>query len=303
MEQVTIWYITDNNKGERVRDAIDSLGLSVRLIKGFDPANINIVDNEINFFIFDLYDTGITEIFNGIKNDQRLFGSIKFVLLSKKEIKHASGISVNMLRLELISRPVNIREFLLLIEKSILVERYREIMKYISRESKQRIETYEGLMDINRKKSIFSSEKELETFEKIISYEKNLLKEQAKLNKAIRDFTLLRQSELFDMRSRIDAEEMLSDLRRKELLDAWNTIEAQESVLNFSAKELDVAHKIINASENVQELSRKEAIDLHRELKRYSDLNKKLYNEINELQKEKERLLAENDALRKKSEK
>ena len=103
---------------------------------------------------------------------------------------------MNLMHVEFISRPVSDREFLLLLEKTILVERYREIMKYISEEAESRIEAFENLMDIKRK-DIFASEEEKEGFKNILNYEKNLIKKQSDLNKAIREYTQKRQKEIF----------------------------------------------------------------------------------------------------------
>jgi len=213
-------------------------------------------------------------------------------MIKKNQIKEITNLSYNLMHLELLNRPVNRREFMLLLEKTIIVERYREIMRFISREAETRIEAYEGLMDINRK-NVFESDKEKAAFEKILNYEKNLMKEQSNLSTAIRDFTLLRQMDMFNMQDRIKAEEMLSDLRRKELMDAHKVIHAQESVIDYGAKELYDAQKIITAREQVEELSRSEIIELHKEISRLKDHNRQLSEEI-------KRLVSENKELRAK---
>ena len=282
MEQVTIWYLHDSDKSKGIIDAIKNMGLMVNSIEGYDLHGANIVEHEINLVIIDIYKDSPEKILKAMSSDLRVHSYLKFVLMPRKEIKTASKISYNLLHVEFISRPVFIREFLLLLEKSVIVERYREIMKFISKEAETRIETYEGLMDINRK-NIFESEKEKQAFEKILIYEKNLMREQARLNRAIKDFTLMRQSEFFDMKNRIKAEEMLADLRRKELIDAKDVIVAQESVIDFSAIELKDAHEILHAAENAAELARMEAIDLHKKLEKEKLLNEKLKHENKDL--------------------
>ena len=290
MEKVTIWYLTDNEQGRKVAGAIRDMRLTINIIEGHDLKDANIVHEEINIFIIDITGEEPGKLLEYCSTEQRIQGFLKFMVVNKKEIKSMSTASFNIYHLEFIGRPVSINEFLLLLEKSIIVERYREIMRTISRESGGRIEAYEGLMDINRK-NIFESEKEKEAFENILNYEKNLLKEQTQLNKAIKDFTLMRHEELFDLKRRIHAEEMLSDLRRKELIDANNVINAQENVIDYSAKTIEETRDIFNATERVAELSRIEAIDLHEELMKEKSLNAMLSEEI-------ERLLQELSALR-----
>ncbi|HOO73026.1 MAG TPA: hypothetical protein PK926_14810 [Spirochaetota bacterium] len=292
MDQVTIWYFRDNNESDKLVEAVKGIGLSVSLISGYDVGNANINDHEINIVIIDIIDEAPGTILEKVSHDARIQSCLKFMFLPKKDIIAASKLSYNLIHVEFISRPVNPREFLLLLEKSVIVERYREIMKFISKEAETRIETYEGLMDINRK-NIFESEKEKEAFEKILHYEKNLMREQSRLNRAIKDFTLLRQSEYFDMKSRIKAEEMLADLRRKELLDARDIIDAQESVLDYSANELKGAQEIINAVECAAELGRQEALQLHSGLKDQIEINNRLCIENKKLRDEVSRLREE----------
>ncbi len=293
MEQVTIWYLTDNERSIKFINAITGLGLSLTLIPGYKLTRANIIEDDINIYIYDITETDPKTVVTEIGKDKRLQSALKFVMIKKSQIKGIARLNFNLLHVEFLNRPVDKREMLLLLEKSIIVERYREIMKLISKEAESRIEAYEGLMNINRK-DIFESEYEKNAFEKILAYEKNLMKEQTNLSNAIRDFTLLRQMDLFDMRDRIKAEEMLGDLRRRELMDAKEVIHAQESVLDFSARELDDAKKIIDAREKVEELSRSEIIDLHNELDRQKNLNRKLSGEV-------EQLLAEVNNLRGKT--
>jgi len=282
MEKLTIWYLKDNDAGTDIVDAITGLGLKVNIASGYKLTHANIVEEQINIFIYDILAADPKLVVKEIMKDERLVSFLKFMIVKKNQVKEISKLNYNMLHLEFLNRPVDKREFLLLLEKSIIVERYREIMKFISKEAESRIEAYEGLMDINRK-NVFESEKEKEAFEKILDFEKNLIQQQTNLSTAIRDFTLLRQMNLYDMRDRIKAEEMLAELRRKELMDAKDVIKAQESVIDYAAKEVDTAKKIIDAREKVEELSRSELMELHKEIARQKILNKQLAEQVDRL--------------------
>ncbi len=292
MEQVSVWYLTDNEHGEKLSESIRGLGLTVNLLRAVNFDDANVIEDEINIFIIDLQNINPENLMTEMLKWHKLTGFLKFVLFAKKDINNILKMSVNLFHLEYVARPVDKREFLLLLEKSIIVERYRELMKYISQEAEARIETYEGLMDINRK-NIFSTDTEKKAFEKILHYEKGLMREQRKLNDAIKEFSVMRQKDLTDMKKRIHAEEMLADLRRKEMLEAREVIEAQESVIDFSSVKLEEAKQILSASEQVAELSRKEAIELHKQLEHEKVVNQNLAEEI-------ERLLLEVDELKKK---
>jgi len=284
MERADIWYCTDNDKGKEIYETLKLLGLNIVLVEDKNFSSCNVLPSQINIFIIDLVTVEFSEILSMLRKDERLHKFIKYLILFKKQIRKASQLSIDVMHLEILSRPIKKREFSLLLEKSIIVERYKEMLNLYSLEATERIEAYTNLLDINRKESFFD-EKEKNIFSKIINFEKHILKEQKELNVAIANYTRLRQKELFDLKKRIDAEEMLSELRRKELMDAKSVIEAQSAVIEYSSKELQSAEEIIHATEAVQELSRLEAIKLHEELEKEKKKNEVLQKKIDMLEK------------------
>ena len=284
MERADIWYCTDNDKGKEIYETLKLLGLNIVLVEDKNFSSCNILPSQINIFIIDLITVEFSEILSMLRKDERLHKFIKYLILFKKQIRKASQLSIDVMHLEILSRPIKKREFSLLLEKSIVVERYKEMLNLFSLEATERIEEYTNLLDINRKESFFD-EKEKNIFSKIINFEKHILKEQKELNAAIGNFTRLRQKELFDLKKRIDAEEMLSELRRQELMDAKNVIAAQSAVIDYSSKELQNAEEIIHATEAVQELSRLEAIKLHEQLEKEKQKNEELQKKIEMLEK------------------
>ncbi len=284
MERTDIWYCTDNDKGKEIYETLKLLGLNIVLVEDKNFSSCNVLPSQINIFIIDLVTVEFSEILSMLRKDERLHKFIKYLILFKKQIRKASQLSIDVMHLEILSRPIKKREFSLLLEKSIIVERYKEMLNLYSLEATERIEAYTNLLDINRKESFFD-EKEKNIFSKIINFEKHILNEQKELNVAIANYTRLRQKELFDLKKRIDAEEMLSELRRKELMDAKSVIEAQSAVIEYSSKELQSAEEIIHATEAVQELSRLEAIKLHEELEKEKKKNEVLQKKIDMLEK------------------
>ena len=284
MERADIWYCTDNDKGKEIYETLKLLGLNIVLVEDKNFSSCNILPSQINIFIIDLITVEFSEILSMLRKDERLHKFIKYLILFKKQIRKASQLSIDVMHLEILSRPIKKREFSLLLEKSIVVERYKEMLNLFSLEATERIEEYTNLLDINRKESFFD-EKEKNIFSKIINFEKHILEEQKELNAAIANFTRLRQQELFDLKKRIDAEEMLSELRRQELMDAKNVIAAQSAVIDYSSKELQNAEEIIHATEAVQELSRLEAIKLHEQLEKEKQKNEELQKKIDMLVK------------------
>lgn len=285
MEQVTIWIFHDNDHGKKLAATIKKLGLNVIDIQGYETRELNIHDEDLNIFILDINNIPAVDLVKKIEKELKFEGSLKFMLLTRNEISRVSNLSFNILHFEFISKPVYLREFLLLLEKSIIAERYREVIRLSARDALSRIEAFEGLMDINRK-NVFESQSEKEAFEKILHFEKGLLKKQFTLNKAIREFSKLRQASLYDLKKRLEAEESLDKLRKDELMHAKSVINAQESLIDFSSMRLEETKEILDASQSVAELSRTEAIKLHEELNREKELNLTLMEEIEKLKKE-----------------
>jgi hypothetical protein len=255
MEQVTIWYLTDNDAGGEIALSIRELGLRLSLIIDDDFRNANIAPEAKNIFIIDLMNRDLSEIISMVGGDRRIQGFLKFVILYKRQIKRATKMSVNLLHIEYISRPLNKNEFILLLEKSIIVERYREIMSAISREAENRIEAYENLMNITRKE-IFESERGKGDFVKILEFERNLKEEQERLNSAIDRFTLLRQKEMFHLKSGVHVEEMLSDLRKNELHDEEENIDVRGDIDYSTGELIDPGERIGSNRDEVIELDR-----------------------------------------------
>jgi len=285
MENVVIWYLVDNEKGNVMAKAISSVGLPVNILSDFSFEKLNIDENMINIFIFDFVNIEFDEIATKLSQNNKLTMAQKFIVLEKSKIKEISKQSVNIFHIEYISRPLIKNEFLLLLEKTIIVERYREIMKYISKEADLRIGLFEEIMDINRKNTL-EVDNTKKVFSNIVEYEKNLMKEQNKVSKAIEKFTMLRQKELFEYKSRIDADEILSELQRQEMINAKKTIDAQESIISYSGKELKDTKNILEASEVVRELSRSEAMILHKEMKKLKEQNSFFLEKIDQLAEE-----------------
>jgi hypothetical protein len=174
MKDVRIWCLTDNDDGKKLANTIRELGLTVGLLreKNFKAAGIRYGD--INVFIIDLLKKELADIAKLIRSNEQMSEGLKFVFLPKRDIKKAVNVTMSLMHIEFISRPVNQREFVLLLEKSVVVERYREMLKIVSSDAESRINTFQSLMDIGRK-DIFESEKEKEAFEKILEYEKHLM--------------------------------------------------------------------------------------------------------------------------------
>jgi vacuolar-type H+-ATPase subunit I/STV1 len=287
MSDTEIIYISQQNEENKIVS---------NLIKyGFSPRWVNYKDIEkLNFphpcaIIIDIDSNNLSSAIEKLSSLKGFDEAIKLILVDNPDIPTLDWQVKNY---DFIIRPVDSINLSLLIEKTVLVDRYRNMMGLLAKESESRIGILEHLINLKGSaESDFSTERDL--FLKVLDLEKKLLQEQLSLNESIRNIALFRKNEYISMKDRIKAEELLADLRRKELIDTRSTISAQENLIDFSSKELHEAKKIIDARESVEELGRLEAIQLHEEIKA-------LKKNIVELEKEIAKLKKENEELKRK---
>jgi len=284
MDAIDIWYLTDNDEGKGIAQTLSAMGFSTHFVSGTFPSIAAFDEKGVNLFIIDFSLSSCDQILDLIRKEERIRSFQKIVILPLDSVEKAASEVRDILHIDFVSRPYNKRELLLLLEKSAVVEKYREIMKSISHDAEGRIEAFESLMHIHQG-NLLESDGEKAIFDKIVIFERRLLDEQKKLNDAIREFASHRQKELFEIKNRLQAEELLDSLRRNEMLDAHDTIKAQQAVLDFSAREISETNRILQAAVITHELSREEALVLHDELEKTRKKVQQLEQENAELKK------------------
>lgn len=285
MNKIEILYFTDNKDGEGLAARVGQMGVSVTVYDFGDVEKICEDKTGYCVLIFDLIKKKPEELIKYLSEIKSVQNIIKLIITENKDIEGVFFNAVHLLNLEFIIKPVDERSFLLLLEKTLLVEKYRHLMKFISDESESRIDVLECMLNIKRK-DMYDEGTEKEIFIKILDFEKKLMEEHLNLNESIRNIALYRNSEFIALKDRVKAEEMLNELRREELINANRIIEAQESLIEYSSRELIETKKIMNAKDNVEELSRAEAMGLHTELKRLKDEKRVLEGKIDTLMNE-----------------
>lgn len=306
MNSVDIFFITDNNEAAAVADRLRELGLTVFEHSFKDIPLIDLDPDKISLLVIDCEKQTVEDIITALRVNANIHSTVTYVVLQPSLMGHALSLVGNLMHTEFVEKPYNRREFILLIEKTIVVEKYREIMKQLSSEYEERIEKYEHLFHIN-KNNLFDSENHDETLKRILNFEKNLIERQNELNDRIKEFSCFRQHELLESKDLIFANTMLEKLRERELRDAQETITAQEKVIEFSTNllddqkkindaqkkvldysstELKDQQKIVEAQELVVELSRDEAIRLHHRINALHDEKNELVEENQRLKKE-----------------
>ena len=167
VENIKVWYLTDNESGRKTASAIEDMGLAVNLL---DTLSLNPISHEdINIFIFDMAESEPQDIIDYCASEQNIWGFAKFVIVNKKNLKTTLSTSFNIDHLEFLTRPVNIDEFLLLLEKTILLEYCR---KNISATELGALSLLEGFLSINRK-DVFDYKNKVDIFAYLRAFHKD----------------------------------------------------------------------------------------------------------------------------------
>lgn len=285
MNEFEIFFFTDNSHGEALAAGVVQKGLSVRICNFKDIGKISWNNDQCSIFIFDIEGIRLVDLIKQLSVKNVSENIIKLIITENREMDSVFFNSVRPLRVEFILKPVDETGFITLLEKILLVEKYKKTMKHISDESDFRIQILDYIVH-PKKNEILDEFTERENFIRILDFEKKLIEEHHNLNETIRNIVLSRNNEYYSLKDRIKAEEMLDVLRREELINANRIIEVQGYLIEYSSRELMETQRIMGAMKNVEELSRTEAIDLHKELDRLKDEKEVLENRINSLKSE-----------------
>ena len=179
-----VWYLSNNETGKKLFSQIENLRIQADYFDISEISNIAPSQEHTNVFILDFVDLQTDFILDIVTKDERFKNSFKLCLLSKKQIGEFNSMSYNSFKLELLQRPVDPETFLLLLEKSLLVELYRSVLHSDPlRDSK--VYSFEGIMEINRKQP-FKANFENLGFNSILDFQNRVQQEQAQLKKKIK---------------------------------------------------------------------------------------------------------------------
>ena len=85
MEQVVVWLLSDNDESNKIADSVNNLNITLNKINGFDLSKTNIIDNDINIFLFNITKMNPSKLLDKISKEDKVKGFLKFIFFSKKE--------------------------------------------------------------------------------------------------------------------------------------------------------------------------------------------------------------------------
>lgn len=253
MENLRILIITDNTEGKRIARELKELETKVIETKINKILLAKKKEEETVLLIINLDEFSIEKIISELKKQQIPDNWLKFIFLKSKILKDVSHGEFNIYHLEFLQRPVRFSEFLLLVEKSILTEKFKLMLKEVSVELKDKGEAMENLYHVMRKKLFDKNANSADIFDKIIKMQKKLDDKTYKMQKSIQKFSMHRQKNLIVENSEQPENILESILPHKSPKNKEVLKDLHDSNINMEEALIDAQNRIIELEKELGE--------------------------------------------------
>jgi hypothetical protein len=189
MNNISIFIVTDNDEGKLIFHELKFLETDISMAPLKKMVSNKGNQSEIGILIIHLEDTPLATILQSFQKQNVPEKWLKFVFLKHRNLKGLKLDNFHFFHLEFLQRPVRINEFLLLVEKSILTEKYKLLLKETPVWLQEKGESLENIYDTLRKKLIDEDSSSSKVFAKIINLQQKLDEETDKYQKAIEKFS------------------------------------------------------------------------------------------------------------------
>ena len=257
MKKCNIWYISENDD----LPAITNPGFIETEIKklGLNDSNkINISGEDCNIFLicgnFSLSDEIIQN-----KKTAAVF------LTKDNQLTKSKNRKIHM-----IESPLRKNEIQYILEVTIQWQYYKMTAEEISESCLSNVGFFEGVFNLARNEYA-ETKKESEAYKQLLNYENQLKGYQDNIQTAFEKILGFKDSELIQLKERLNASEKLDNFREQELLEALKEKNATEQALEYSRIEEMNMDKMIHAQNNLFDYTARQIKDLMEENKRLKD--------------------------------
>lgn len=198
MEGIKVFIVTDNNEGKKISKGFAELGTQVEEFSNLK--RISKIDTEKYYVALLIVHLNDIDLHKSIQSLQKISdGSkiLKFVFLRRDLMRQIDSESFNILHLEFLLRPVRLAEFFLLMEKAIMAERFKVMLRESSINLKEQGEGFEYLFEVFRKKLFEEKTSSGEVFDKILRLQEKMDAETDRMQRAVEKFSKIKQKNLY----------------------------------------------------------------------------------------------------------
>lgn len=263
MKNIHILIVSDNKEGTQIARELKELEIFVSTLKLNKIYLLDMSKAKIVILIINLDNISLDKILAELEKQKIPGNWLKFIFLKNKFLKDIRYENFNIFHLEFLQRPVRIAEFLLLMEKTILTEKFKLMLREVSVELKEKSESMENLYNVMRKKLFNDNSSSIEVFSKIIKMQKRLDDETLKMQNSIKKFSSFRQKNLYFE----DTDQSESIFESLIPAKPQKNQEISENIKNLQETNIGLEKDLIAAGNRILELEKELGIKAIKQIK------------------------------------
>ncbi|MCB1138334.1 MAG: hypothetical protein KDK23_06230 [Leptospiraceae bacterium] len=272
MYTVKIWHISSGRRFPFDFQSVGRFQVELEELPPDEMPTINPDPQLIHLFCIQGENGQADYIRDLLEKSSDLIPYLRVLIVPENEYQeHLQGLRGN-LRIALIDDSIRSDNLRLLLETLINNEYYRAIIQTFARDLRGQSRAFDGFRELARKE-LAQSKEESAAFQRLLDYESSYRDFEGKVEKAMQEALALKDREVVELTSRMQAMERLSEFRDKELKDARETLDAAQKALDLSRTENMEREKIIDALQRLNIYTDQEVVELFRE---NEELRKKL---------------------------
>lgn len=272
MYTVKIWHISSGRKFPFDFQSVGRFQVQLEELSPEKMPEISPDPSIIHLFCIQ-GESGQADYIRGIlEKSADLIPYLRVLIVPENEYQdHLLGLQGNV-RLVLIDDSIRSDNLRLLLETLINNEYYRAIIQTFARDLRGQSRAFDGFRNL-ASKELAQSKEESAAFQRLLDYESSYRDFEGKVEKAMQEALALKDREVVELTSKMQAMERLSEFRDKELKDAKETLDAAQRALDLSRTENMEREKIIDALQRLNIYTDQEVVELFKE---NEELRKKL---------------------------
>lgn len=264
MQTSKIYHISEGRKFPLISRESGPFRMEVVEAHLNDLGGIHPSRSHFHIFLIQAERGNVETMLQGLREARHLDDFPKVVILPEEEYGRygkEAGLIPRALVLDDDLRPLHLKLFL---ELSLQLEYYRNVVYRLSHDSRARGGVFDNLLELARSE-LRSQKEETGAYSSLLEYEQSLRDFDRNIQGAMEQAMNLKDQELLDMKSQLEATERLSQYRDLELKQAKDQIDATEIALDMSMRENLERDKIISALDSLRIFTDKELMDLFHE--------------------------------------
>lgn len=216
----------------------------------------------IDIFLLDLQSSEQMEEVRQNFNSMFPVESLVFFIVDKYSRYNFLELSLSRNYTYTLQRPVGRSQLLLLLEKTMLSEYQKLLLNDLkSKDELEWLNRLENLFLLTQEE-LLQAEKSKTAYENLVNYERDLIREQKRINEALILLSEYRDKDKKALLDEGEAKRAISQLMQKELKEKYEEIKAHEALNEYHRKVKTTLMKTINEIEAVPELSKEKVKSL-----------------------------------------